>query len=163
MVLLKTTHIPLAGKRKFLPRYLGPLQVLASVNENAYRLAIPPTWKIHNVFHVSLLKPFHARTTDTTTPPFIPQILDDFSVSVDSITGHRFVTHKPSQKRHIMYKVHFTDTTSDNDTWEYLHKIPVIYHPLVAQYHSDTHSLPPFAASSAAVSSPFLNTDQASA
>jgi hypothetical protein len=150
MVLLRTTHITLSGKRKFLPKFLGPLRVIATVGVNAYRLELPIYWKIHNVFNVSLLKPFHERKLNTDPEPKIPEILDDFSVAVDSITGHRYVHTKPSSKRPtIMYKVHFADTTCENDTWEFLPNIPALYYPIVAKYHADTDSLPPFAAPSA--------------
>jgi hypothetical protein len=38
--------------------YCGPFEVLDRVGHGAYRLAVPPTVKAHNVFHVSLLKKY---------------------------------------------------------------------------------------------------------
>jgi hypothetical protein len=41
-----------------VPQYCGPFEVLDRVGEVAYGLALPPTVKAHNVFHVSLLKKY---------------------------------------------------------------------------------------------------------
>jgi hypothetical protein len=43
---------------KLAPWYFGPSEVLDRVGHVAYRLALPPTIKAHNVFHVSLLKKY---------------------------------------------------------------------------------------------------------
>jgi hypothetical protein len=40
------------------PRYCGPFEILDRVGPIAYRLALPPTVKEHNVLHVSLLKKY---------------------------------------------------------------------------------------------------------
>ena len=41
---------------KLAPRYCGPFQVLERVGPVAYKLALSPHVKVHDVFHVSLLK-----------------------------------------------------------------------------------------------------------
>ena len=38
------------------PRYWGTFKILAKVGSVAYQLALPPNIKVHNVFHVSILK-----------------------------------------------------------------------------------------------------------
>jgi hypothetical protein len=43
---------------KLTPRYCGPFEVLDRVGHVAYRIALPPTTKAHNVFYVSLLKEY---------------------------------------------------------------------------------------------------------
>ena len=43
--------------RKLAAKWAGPYRVIASVGPVAFRLELPPTWKIHDVFHVSQLCP----------------------------------------------------------------------------------------------------------
>ena len=38
------------------PKYCRPFEILAKVGSVAYQLALPPNIKLHNVFHVSILK-----------------------------------------------------------------------------------------------------------
>ena len=46
------------GKKvKLSPRFIGPYEVIEKVGPMAYHLALPPELeKIHNVFHVSMLR-----------------------------------------------------------------------------------------------------------
>ena len=46
-------------KDKLSLRYIGPFAVLKQIGKVAYEIALPPQWQhIHNVFHVSMLKPY---------------------------------------------------------------------------------------------------------
>ena len=46
-------------KGKLSPRYIGPFEILRTVGEVAYALALPPTFSaIHPVFHVSMLRQY---------------------------------------------------------------------------------------------------------
>jgi len=43
-------------------RHAGPYAVVERVGTHAYRLQLPETMKIHDVFRISLLRPYHAPT-----------------------------------------------------------------------------------------------------
>ena len=61
MVLLSLENLATRRPMKKLDvRWGGPYRVEAKVGNMAYRLALPDSMKCHNVFHVSLLRQFHA-------------------------------------------------------------------------------------------------------
>ena len=46
------------GSAKLSLRYCGPFEVLERIGPTAYRLAFPASTRVHNYFHVSLLKKY---------------------------------------------------------------------------------------------------------
>lgn len=45
-------------------RYKGPFFIITRVGNASYKLELPSWFKIHSVFHVSCLKPYHGDTKD---------------------------------------------------------------------------------------------------
>ena len=43
--------------KKLSPKFVGPFLVVKEINKVAFKLKLPKDWKVHPVFHCSLLHP----------------------------------------------------------------------------------------------------------
>jgi hypothetical protein len=57
-VWLDTRNIKTNYHKKMAPKREGPFEIKEVLGPVTYRLKLPNTWKIHNVFHAVLLKPY---------------------------------------------------------------------------------------------------------
>ena len=102
--------------RKLAPKYVGPYTISAVISTTAYKLDLPTTMRIHPVFHVSLLKPYHPSPSDferITPPPaeFIPNTNQE-EYEVETILDKRVLRGK------TQYLIKWMGYPLHDATWE---------------------------------------------
>ncbi|KAJ7535339.1 hypothetical protein O6H91_12G029100 [Diphasiastrum complanatum] len=74
---------------KLSPQFYGPYQIVKRVGELAYELDLPTITKMHNVFHVSLLKKHIGKNVQTVVE--LPPINEEgnLEVELETVVGYR--------------------------------------------------------------------------
>ena len=54
----KKSSLRLGSCAKLASRCCGPFEILSRIGQVAYQLALPPNLRVHNVFHISVLKKY---------------------------------------------------------------------------------------------------------
>jgi hypothetical protein len=95
---------------------LGPFRIAQEINPVTFRLDLPPSLKIHDAFHVSLLEPYHANTLPGrpgALPPPPPIIMDNHEeYEVEAILDSRRTRGK------LHYLVHWKGYGINERSWE---------------------------------------------
>lgn len=94
----------------------GPFMVTACIGEQSYRLRLPPSWKIHDVFHVSKLSrfiptSFENQSSATTTDP-IP-ITETTTPIPEQILDHRRL------RNGTLFLVQWKDCPPEDSSWQH--------------------------------------------
>jgi len=103
--------------RKMDHKNYGPFQVEKVVSPLTVRLPHPWKWKIYNIFHVSLLKPY--RTSEHRAPPVTWKILrevDDIENSKEYDVGA--VLGSTKNGRRVLYLIKWLDFPDRKDWTE---------------------------------------------
>ena len=106
---IKLTHHP---SKKLLSKFIGPFRVQGAVGAQAYRLLLPPHYRIHNVFHVSLLERWKPRSgqEENTQPP-------DISPEGEEIWEVEKILGKRTKNGQLQYLLRWKGYNESWDTW----------------------------------------------
>jgi hypothetical protein len=96
---------------KLKPRFVGPYRITECINEVVVRLALPPRAKLHDVFHVRLLKKFIGDPPER--PPPLPPLLHA-TVTPEPERAVRF--HWTPGGRQVL--IHWKGHSAASATWE---------------------------------------------
>src|SRR6266478_5914055 len=132
-VWLDASHLKLPHqKAKLTPKRLGPFTITKEISPVAYQLALPANWRIHNVFHASLLNPYRKTTAHgpnfTRPPPDLIEGEEEFEVE-------RIITHwEFGRSKCLQYLIKWKGYPESDNTWEPADQVHAPQ--LVKQYHS---------------------------
>ncbi|KAF8641973.1 hypothetical protein AX16_009768 [Volvariella volvacea WC 439] len=111
---IKTNRIT----KKLAPKREGPFTITKVLSPVTFRLELPEQWKIHDVFHASLLTPYRENKVhgpNFLTPP--PDIINDKEEwEVENIIKHRWIG--PKRKRQVEYLIAWKGYPSSENRWE---------------------------------------------
>ena len=114
-------HLPAKLRR----RWLGPFIISAVISPVAYRLDLPPHWKVHPVFHVSNLKRYHRSEefarTEQPPPPVLVEGEEEYEV--EAILRHK---GKGASRRYLVLWKGYPLTEASWEPESHLQNAPLI-------------------------------------
>ena len=116
-VWLEATHLCLPYQStKLAPKHHGPFVITKRISLVAFKLRLPAAWTIHNIFHASLLSPYHESKEhgpNYSRPP--PDLLEgEEEYKVECIINHQF----SERLRTLQYLIKWKGYPDVDNTWE---------------------------------------------
>jgi hypothetical protein len=106
----------LRQKNKLDHRRIGPFSITEEIGNNAYKLSLPTSMRIHNVFHASLLEPYIQPTHPSATmnPPPLPIPTPNDVLAIPTINH---ILDSKLENGNIVYLVCWKNTDTSDNTW----------------------------------------------
>ena len=131
-VLLSTKNMKFRNKEatpKLMPKFVGPFKVTKVIGlidketgevsaVTAVRLDLPPLMKIHDVFHVSLVKPYISDGGLRPPEPLIYEADGSAQWEVETLIADRVRKHVNGKPQVTEYLVRWAGFGPEHDTWE---------------------------------------------
>ncbi|CAJ0919601.1 unnamed protein product [Ranitomeya imitator] len=128
LVWLSSRHIPMkVSSPKFKPRFIGPYRISEVLNPVSFRLTLPDSFSIHNVFHRSLLQRYVAPMVPSVDPPAPVLVEGELEYIVEKILDSRV------SRRKLQYLVKWKGYAQEDNSWVFA---SVVHAPdLVRAFH----------------------------
>ena len=112
--------------KKLAPKFYGPFKITKKIGSHAYELELESRWRIHNVFHVSLLEPHHQNkfSLREQVRPEPEEIEGEKEYEVEKIvqgeirTTHRKIWGRNKVTKSLYFLVKWKGYPEDECTWE---------------------------------------------
>ncbi|CAJ0927315.1 unnamed protein product, partial [Ranitomeya imitator] len=112
LVWLSSRHVPMkVSSPKFKPRFIGPYKISEIINPLSFRLALPASFAIHNVFHRSLLRRYVVPIVPSVDPPAPVLVEGELEYEVEKILDSRF------SRRRLQYLVKWKCYGQEDNSW----------------------------------------------
>ncbi|CAJ0955980.1 unnamed protein product [Ranitomeya imitator] len=112
LVWLSSRHIPMkVSSPKFKPRFIGPYRISEVLNPVSFRLTLPDSFSIHNVFHRSLLRRYVAPMVPSVDPPAPVLVEGELEYIVEKILDSRV------SRRKLQYLVKWKGYAQEDNSW----------------------------------------------
>ena len=116
LLMSKNLQFKHSRTRKLLPRFIGPFPIVQVISPVAYKLKLPKNMKVHDVFHVSLLKEY--KKDGNVQPPPPPDVIDgELEYEVEKVLAHRDrkLRGKKTKREYLVKWLGYEDI---HNTWE---------------------------------------------
>lgn len=128
--------------KKLDSKKIGPFTITEKISSHAYRLELPTTMKIHNVFHINLLTPFKEDSEFHRRQVKPPPIITDSGEEEYEV--ERIISWEMRQKgksRGLYYQVRWKGYGPEEDTMERAEKIAELS-DIMTQFLAENPSAP---------------------